>query len=132
MAHRESGRFELVMLYEELSHQILGAAIEVHRVLGSGFLETVYHQALAYELSLRQIPFERQVKLPVRYKGLSLGEYRADFVIQGKIVVEIKSLSALVPAHAAQALHYLACTGYRLALLLNFGARTVQIRRIIR
>lgn len=120
------------MLYEELSHQILGAAIEVHRVLGSCFLEAVYDKALAHELTLRQIPFKRHVKLPVDYKSISVGEYQADFVIQDKVIIEIKSVSSLVPAHVAQALHYLACTGYRLALLLNFGSKTVQIKRIIR
>ena len=125
-------KFVLVMLYEELSGQILGAAVEVHRVLGPCFLEIIYDKALAHELALRQIPHERHVSLPVRYKGQSVGEYQADFVVDGKIIVEIKSVSALVSAHTAQALHYLACTGYRLALLLNFGSRTVQIRRVVR
>jgi len=121
-----------MMLYEELSQKILGAAIEVHQVLGSCFLESVYDKALAHEFTLRHIAHERHVTLPVRYKGVSVGDYQADFVIDRKIILEIKSVSLLVPAHVAQAMHYLACTGYRLALLLNFGSKTIQIRRIIR
>jgi GxxExxY protein len=120
-----------VLLYKELSYRIVGAAQEVHKLLGSGFLESVYEHALAQEFRLRQIPFERQVPLSVMYKDICVGEFRADFVIDGKIILEIKSAASLVPAHGAQALHYLAATGFRLALLINFGARSLQFRRII-
>jgi GxxExxY protein len=110
----------------------VGAAIKVHRVLGPGFLEAVYEQALAHELAMRQIPFERQVPLVVTYKEIRVGEYRADFVIDGKIVLEIKAASALTGAHESQAHHYLAATGLRLAILFNFGAKSLEIKRIIR
>lgn len=120
------------MLYEELSFAIVGAALEVHRVLGRGFLEAVYEEALAHEFSLRHIPYERQVPLPVTYKEKRIGEYRADFVIDGKIVIEIKASSALISAHEAQAQHYLAATSLRLAILFNFGANSLQIKRVIR
>jgi GxxExxY protein len=120
------------VLHQELSYRTVGAAVEVHCLLGPGFLETIYEQALAHELALRKIPFERQVKLAVMYKELCVGEYRADFVIDGKIILEIKAGSALLPAHSAQALHYLAATGCRLAILLNFGAFRLQMKRIIR
>ena len=109
------------LLYEDLSYGIVGAALEVHRLLGPGFLEAVYEQALAHEFGLRGIPFERQVSLLVMYKEISVGDYRADFVIDGKIILEIKAASAMSPAHEAQAHHYLAVTGLRLALLFNFG-----------
>ena len=120
------------MLYEELSYATVGAAIEVHRLLGSGFLEAVYEQALAQELTLRGIPFRRQVSLLVTYKGACAGEYRADFVIDERIILEIKASSTLSPAHEAQAHHYLAATGLRLALLFNFGRKSLQIKRVIR
>ena len=121
------------ILYEEVSYLVIGAALEVHRRLGPGFLETVYAQSLAHELALRGIPFARQVSLTVMYKGTHVGEYRADFVVDDRIVLEIKVASALSPVHEAQAHHYhLVATGLRLAILLNFGTRSLQIRRIIR
>jgi GxxExxY protein len=120
------------ILYKELSFQIVGAAYEVHRVLGPGFLEGLYERPLAHELAASRIPFRRQVRLVVLYKSICLGKYRADFVIDDAIIIEVKSISALTAAHEAQAIHYLAATGYRLAMLLNFGATSLQIKRIIR
>jgi len=119
------------MLYEELSGAVIGAAMEVHTLLGSGFLESVYAHALALEFGAREIPFERQTPISVFYKRVQIGEYRADFLIDGKIILEIKAAGALIPEHQAQALHYLTATGLRLALLLNFGARSLQFKRII-
>jgi GxxExxY protein len=120
------------MLYEELSRSVIGAAMEVHKLLGSGFLESVYEHALALEFKARQIAFERQVPITVLYKQEQIGEYRADFLVDGKIILEIKATIAFVPEHYAQAVHYLAATGLRLALLLNFGAQSLQFKRIIR
>lgn len=120
------------LLYEDLSYVIVGAALEVHRLLGPGFLEAVYEQALAHELGLREIPFERQVCLLVMYKEIRVGEYRADFVIDGKIILAIKAALAMSAAHEAQAHHYLAATGHRLALLFNFGAKSLRIKRYVR
>ena len=120
------------MLYEELSRNVIGAAMEVHKQLGSGFLESVYEHALSLEFHSRQIAFERQVPITVMYKQEQIGEYRADFVVDGKIILEIKAASALIPEHYAQAVHYLAATGLRLALLLNFGAKSLEFKRIIR
>lgn len=96
------------ILYKELSYAVVGAAMEVHQQLGASFLEKVYQKALAHELTLRQIPFEQYKPLPVTYKGLLVGEYEADFMVDGKIILEIKAISALHPAHEAQAMHYLA------------------------
>jgi GxxExxY protein len=123
---------EAGMLYEELSGTVIGAAMEVHRLLGSGFLESVYEHALELELMDRRIPFERQPPIKITYKQRQIGKYHADFLVDAKIILEIKAASALVPDHCAQALHYLAATGLRLALLLNFGAKSLQFKRIIR
>jgi GxxExxY protein len=120
------------LLYEKLSEMVIGAAIEVHKLLGCGFLESVYEHALALELQERRIAFERQMPIAVIYKQVQAGEYRADFLVDGKIILEIKASIGLTSEHYAQALHYLAATGIKLALLLNFGASSLQIKRIIR
>ena len=120
------------LLYRELTFAIIGAAMEVHGILGPGFLETVYQSALARELTLRGIPFEQQVHLPVSYKDVLVGEYIADFIIEGKLIVEIKAVSNFNSQHQAQAMHYLAATGCRLALLLNFGTGSLEHRRVIK
>jgi GxxExxY protein len=120
------------LLYKELTFAVIGAAMEVHRILGPGFLEAVYQAALERELTLRGISFQRQVGLPVTYKDLLVGEYVADFVVDGKLIVEIKAVSALNANHQAQAMHYLAATGCRLALLVNFGTSSLQHQRVIK
>ena len=120
------------LLYKHLSFAIIGAAMEVHNILGSGFLEAVYQVALEKELKLRKIPFEHKVKLPISYKGELIGEYEADLVVDGKIVVELKSVSRFSFAHEAQAIHYLTATGMQLALLINFGAGSLEYRRVIK
>jgi GxxExxY protein len=120
------------ILYKQLSFAPIGAAMEVHSILGSGFLEAVYQAALEKELTLRRIPFERQVALPVVYKGDLIGEYKADLVVDGKIVIEIKTVSRLNSAHEAQAIHYLTATGLELAILLNFGSGSLESRRVVK
>jgi GxxExxY protein len=120
------------LLYKQLSFDVVGAAMEVYNVLGSGFLEAVYQAAIEKELKLRGILFERKVKLPVSYKGDLIGEYEADLVVDGKIVVELKSVSRFNAAHEAQAIHYLTATGLQLALLINFGASSLEYRRIVK
>lgn len=120
------------LLYKELTFAVIGAAMEVHRILGPGFLEAVYQGALERELTLRGILFQRKVKLPVLYKDILVGEYEADLVIDQRLVVEIKAVSRFNVSHQAQAMHYLAATGLRLALLLNFGTGSLEHRRIIK
>jgi GxxExxY protein len=120
------------ILHKELSYAVVGAAMEVHRTLGPGFLEAVYQAALAHELSLPNICFEQFRRLPVTYKGVSVGDYEADFVVEGKIILEIKATSALHPKHEAQAINYLTATGLRLAILLNFGADSLQHKRLVK
>ena len=120
-----------MLLYKELSYQVIGAAMEVHGALGSGFLESVYGHALAHELNDRKISFERQAPVTVFYKEREIGVYWADFLVDEKIVVEIKAASALTPEHNAQAIHYLAAMRLRLGLLINFGNKSLQYRRFI-
>jgi GxxExxY protein len=118
-------------LYKELTYAIIGAEMEVHKILGSGFLEAVYQKALAYELRLCNIPFEEQVCLLFYYKEQLVGEYIADFVIDGKVIVENKAVSTLTEAHTVQTIHYLAATKHKVALLINFGSKSLEHRRLV-
>jgi GxxExxY protein len=120
------------ILYKDLSYAIVGAAMEVHRILGPGFLEAVYQAALAHELALRGIRFEQFKRLPVMYKEILVGDYVADFVVEDKVILEIKAVSELHPKHEAQAINYLTATGFRLAILLNFGSGSLQHRRLVK
>ena len=120
------------LICKELSFVIIGAAMEVHKVLGSSFLEAVYQKVLAHELKLRGIIFYEQVRLPITYKGESMGEYVADFIVESKIILEIKAVSKLNSSHHAQAMHYLTATGNKLVLLLNFGVLSLEYRRVIK
>jgi len=114
---------------EELAREVIGAAIEVHRTLGPGFLENVYENAMAVELELRKIPFQRQVALGIVYKGADVGEGRVDLLVDKQLVVELKAVDALLPIHTAQALAYLHAFDL---LLINFKVQLVRdgIKRI--
>lgn len=120
------------LVYKELSYKIIGAAMEVHRTLGPGFLEKVYQAALAHEFRLQHISFKEFQSIPVSYKGVPIGNYEADFIIEGKIILELKAVPKLHPKHEAQAIHYLSATGIELAILLNFGAPSLQYKRVVR
>lgn len=112
---------------------IIGAAMAVHTELGAGFLEAVYQHALAIEFSRRNILFEREVELPVSYRGELLPvSYRADFVCYGNIIVELKALKAISGIEQAQVLNYLKATGFKKALLINFGASSLEYQRLVR
>ena len=118
----------------QVSQAIIGAAIEVHRTLGPGLLESAYERCLSQEFSLRQIPFERQKPLPVDYKGVALDcGYRLDFLVSGMVVVEVKAIEALLPIHQAQMLSYLKLGGWKLGLLINFHAPLLRegIKRVV-
>lgn len=111
---------------------IIGAALEVHRVMGSGYLEKSYRQALAIEPDERKIPFDTEVPCVIRYKGRQLsGEYYMDFVCYGEVVLEVKARSSTGPADRAQVLNYLASSDHSIALLLNFGAPRLEHKRFI-
>ncbi len=115
----------------ELTRSIIGAAFEVHNILGAGFLEKVYRNALVKELRLQGIQAQSEVQIPVYYKGELVGDYHADILVDGRIILELKALSALTSEHEAQLLNYLKATGYKIGLLLNFGAKQVQVKRRI-
>jgi len=114
------------------TEQIIGAAIEVHRALGPGLLESAYEECLCHELNLRKIPFERQKPLPVEYKGVKLDcGYRLDLLVDNSVVVELKAVETIEPIHEAQLLTYLKLGGWRLGLLINFNVPVLKdgIRR---
>jgi len=118
---------------DRLAQEVIGAAIEVHRHLGPGFLESVYEEALAIELTMRQIPFERQRPIAVSYKAHAVGEGRIDLLVAGDLLVELKAVDALAPIHKAQVISYLKATGLHLALLINFNVPILRagIQRIV-
>ena len=114
------------------TYAIIGAAMEVHRVLGPGFLEKVYQEALALEMSARGIPSEREVLLPIDYKGTKLQtKYYSDFVCYEQVVVECKAINGLTGADESQAINYLKATSLNVALLLNFGTSSLQYKRLV-
>ncbi len=127
----ENGLAEL----NPISEAVIGAAIDVHRALGPGLLESAYSECLARELAIRRIPFEREVALPIEYKGIRLDAgYRMDFVVSGRIVLEVKAIEAIDGIHEAQLLTYLRLSGLRIGLLLNFNVELLRdgiVRRIL-
>jgi GxxExxY protein len=119
---------------EELARQAIGAAIEVHRLLGPGFLESIYERALCHELTLRGVAFERQKDLLVRYKDIHIPGQRLDLLVGERVIVDLKTVESFAPIHQAQTLSYLKATGLRLALLINFKVVVLKdgIKRVVR
>lgn len=117
----------------ELTGQVLGAAFEVHSLLGPGFLESVYEEALVTELELRNIPYERQKTINISYKGFSIGEGRLDLLVDKRLIIELKAIDCLAEIHTAQTLSYLKATGLQVGLLINFNvpSLTEGIKRVI-
>ena len=117
--------------HKDLTGKIIGAAMEVHSTLGCGFLESVYEEALAVEFGLRNVFFERQKSLDVFYKEKKVKRFVSDFLVSEVILVELKAIKELTDADIAQLLNYLRATNLKLGLLLNFGAGSLQYKRII-
>jgi len=118
---------------DQLAHAVIGAAIEVHRHLGPGYLESVYQEALAIEFKLQGIPSEPQKPVAVTYKGHPVGEGKLDFLVGQELVVELKAVDDLAPIHKAQVISYLKSTGLRLGLLINFNVSLLKngVQRVI-
>ena len=118
---------------DPLTQRIIGCAITVHRILGPGLLESVYRTALAIEFRFNEIPFDRERVIGVSYRGITVGDFRPDFIVQNQIVVELKSVSAHDRVFDAQVLTYLRLTGLRTGLLLNFGRPVLKdgIKRFV-
>jgi GxxExxY protein len=112
-----------------LTRAIIGCAMKVHRALGPGFLESVYHQALLIELRKAGLSVESERAVPVRYEGVVVGDFAADVVVEGRVILEIKAAQGLSKAHEVQLVNYLTATGINVGLLLNFGASSLQFRR---
>lgn len=122
------------MTENQLSEEIIGAAIEVHRVLGPGLLESVYEECLSMELGLRTIPFERQIRVPVQYKGrLVAADLKIDLLVDDRVVVELKSIEKVLPVHGAPLLTYLRLTKRQLGLLINFNVPVLHngVQRVV-
>jgi GxxExxY protein len=127
-------RAEAETVENVLTERIIGAAIEVHRHLGPGLLESAYDECLCYELSQQGIRFQRQVALPILYKGLKLDcNYKLDLLVEDTVVVEVKAIEALLPVHSAQLLTYLKSSGKRVGLLINFNVTmlTKGLKRMV-
>lgn len=121
------------LIYKDESYKIIGACMEVHKVLGPGFLEAVYQEALEIEFKNQSIPYEREKEIKIYFKGIELRKrYNADFVCYEKIILENKALSNLTDDHLGQVLNYLKATQFKLGLLVNFGQPKLEYKRIVR
>jgi len=125
--------FEPEQRLDRLARVVIESALEVHRILGPGFLESVYEEALAIELTGRSIPFERQVPVSVKYKGHCVGEGRVDLLVGGELIVELKSVEVLAAVHVAQVISYLKALQHPLGLLITFNVQLLRtgVRRVV-
>ena len=117
--------------YSELTGKIIGSAMEVHKALGNGFQELIYQRALNIEFRKSNISAVREVEMPIHYKGENIGTRRVDFLIEDKISVEIKSITKLEDVHLAQAINYLEAYDLEIGLLINFGSKSLEFKRLI-
>jgi GxxExxY protein len=118
------------MKYEDLTYKIIGCAMEVHKHMGNGFQEVVYQRALAIEMQMQGIEFSREHEMPLLYKGYDVGTRRVDFFVENTIMVEIKALINLEDVHLAQAMNYVEAYNLEIGLLINFGAKSLQHKRV--
>lgn len=118
--------------YSDLTSKIIGAAMEVHKFLGNGFQEVIYQRALAIELRERGLSFVREQEMQIKYKGTDIGTRRADFFIEDKIMLEIKAVIKLEDVHLSQAINYLEAYNLEIGLLINFGSKSMQFKRVMK
>ena len=118
--------------HSDLTGRIIGCAMEVHRYLGNGFQEVVYQRALSIELEMNGIKFEREMEMPLSYKGFSIGKRRVDFFVEKTIMLEIKAVKELEDVHLAQAINYLEAYKTEIGLLINFGNTSLQFKRVMK
>jgi GxxExxY protein len=121
------------LMFKEITEKIIGASFDVHTFLGNGFQEVIYQRALSYEMKKRYLNFEREIEQYIYYKDLTepIGTRRADFVVEGKVMVELKALISLEDVHLAQALNYLKAYQLKIGLLINFGGKSLEFKRLI-
>ena len=115
---------------DDLTYKIIGCAMKVHGALGNGFQEVIYQRALAIEMTKQDLSFERELEMPLFYEGENIGSRRVDFLVEGSVMVELKALINLEDVHLAQGLNYLVAYKVDLGLLLNFGAQSLEIKRL--
>jgi GxxExxY protein len=118
------------MKHEDLTYKIIGCAMEVHKHLGNGFQEVVYQRALAIEMLMQGVEFSREHEMPLQYKGHDIGTRRVDFFVENKIMVEIKAIINLEDVHLAQAMNYVEAYNLEIGLLINFGSKSLQHKRV--
>ena len=119
-------------LHSELTGKIIGCAMEVHKTLGNGFQEVIYQRALDIEMKQQGLIASREHEMDIFYKGIKIGNRRVDFFVEGKVMVELKALIQLEDVHLAQAINYLEAYGLEVGLLLNFGSRSLQFKRVMK
>jgi len=117
--------------YSELTGKSIGCAMEVHKMLGNGFQEVIYQRALAIEFSIQGLSFEREFEMPIFYKETSIGTRRVDFLVEGVVSIEIKAIAQLDDIHLAQAINYLEAYNLEIGMLINFGNKSLQFKRLI-
>ena len=118
--------------YSDLTAKIIGAAMEVHKILGNGFQEVIYQRALAIEMTSQGLSFAREQEMQIEYKGRDIGTRRVDFFVEDKVMVEIKAIIQLEDVHLAQAINYLEAYNLEIGLLINFGSKSLQFKRLMR
>ena len=117
--------------YSDITAKILGCAFEVHKILGNGFQEVIYQRALEEEFSLQNVDFKREFDIPILYKGKQIGTRRVDFLVENLISVELKAIIKLEDVHLSQAINYLEAYNIEIGMLLNFGAKSLEYKRLI-
>ena len=118
--------------YSDITRKIIGAAMKVHSTLGNGFQEVIYQRALAIEMSKHRLSFQRELEMPIFYDEQQIGTRRVDFLVEDKVMVELKAVTELEDVHLAQAINYLEAYKLEVGLLLNFGAKSLEYRRLIK